>query len=36
MKSVRDQFPILSVPENEKRLIYLDNAATSFKPLSVL
>ena len=36
MKSVRDQFPILSVTENEKRLIYLDNAATSFKPLSVL
>ncbi|MBE5978386.1 MAG: cysteine desulfurase [Paenibacillaceae bacterium] len=36
MKSVRDQFPILSVPENDKRLIYLDNAATSFKPLSVL
>ena len=36
MKSVRDQFPILSVPENGKRLIYLDNAATSFKPLSVL
>lgn len=36
MKSVGDQFPILSVPENEKRLIYLDNAATSFKPLSVL
>ena len=36
MKSIRDQFPILSVPENGKRLIYLDNAATSFKPLSVL
>nr|WP_288824710.1 cysteine desulfurase [uncultured Clostridium sp.] len=36
MKTIRDEFPILSVPENGKRLIYLDNAATSFKPLSVL
>lgn len=36
MKQVYDQFPNLSVPENGKRLIYLDNAATTFKPLPVL
>ncbi|MEY8355441.1 cysteine desulfurase [Lachnospiraceae bacterium 54-53] len=36
MKTIRDDFPILSVPENGKRLIYLDNAATTSKPLSVL
>ena len=36
MITIRDEFPILSVPENGKRLIYLDNAATTSKPLSVL
>lgn len=36
MRAIRDEFPILSVPENGKRLIYLDNAATTSKPLSVL
>lgn len=36
MKTLRDDFPILAVTENEKRLIYLDNAATTSKPLQVL
>lgn len=36
MNTIREQFPILAVPENGKRLIYLDNAATTQKPLSVL
>ena len=29
-------FPLLSVPENGKRLVYLDNAATTQKPRAVL
>lgn len=36
MNELQKQFPILTVPENGKRLIYLDNAATTQKPLSVL
>ncbi|WP_077611289.1 aminotransferase class V-fold PLP-dependent enzyme [Clostridium sp. Marseille-P2415] len=36
MKTIQDDFPILAVPENGKRLIYLDNAATTPKPLPVL
>lgn len=36
MKTIRNDFPILSVPENGKQLIYLDNAATTSKPLAVL
>ena len=36
MKTLRDDFPILSITENEKRLVYLDNAATTSKPLQVL
>ena len=36
MKTIQDDFPILSVLENEKRLVYLDNAATTQKPLAVL
>ncbi len=36
MKTIRDDFPILSVLENGKPLIYLDNAATTSKPLAVL
>src|SRR5438093_1331811 len=34
--SVRRDFPILAREENGKRLVYLDNAATSQKPLKVL
>jgi cysteine desulfurase/selenocysteine lyase len=36
LTSIRDDFPILSIQINEKPLIYLDNAATIQKPLSVL
>lgn len=36
MKTIQDDFPILSVLENGKRLVYLDNAATTQKPLAVL
>ncbi|WP_394527161.1 aminotransferase class V-fold PLP-dependent enzyme [Lacrimispora sp. JR3] len=36
MKMIRDDFPILTVTENDKPLIYLDNAATTSKPLQVL
>lgn len=36
MIPVRDDFPNLKVLENGKKLIYLDNAATTFKPLAVL
>ena len=32
---IRKDFPILSKPVNDRSLIYLDNAATSQKPLSV-
>jgi len=31
-----DDFPVLKEPMNGKRLVYLDNAATTQKPLSVL
>jgi cysteine desulfurase/selenocysteine lyase len=34
--SIRDQFPILSTKVRGKDLVYLDNAATSQKPLAVL
>src|SRR2546426_8682082 len=34
--SVRADFPILAREENGKRLVYLDNAATSQKPRKVL
>ena len=36
MKEIIDQFPILKVPENGKRLVYLDNAATTQRPYKVL
>ena len=36
VQSIRDDFPILSTLMNDKPLIYLDNAATSQKPLSVI
>lgn len=36
VQSVRDDFPILSTLMNGKPLIYLDNAATSQKPLNVI
>lgn len=36
IETIRAQFPILSEQINGKDLVYLDNAATSQKPLSVL
>ncbi|MDO5655311.1 MAG: cysteine desulfurase [Flavobacteriaceae bacterium] len=36
IQEIRAQFPILNTMVNQKPLIYLDNAATSQKPLSVL
>lgn len=36
LQNIRSQFPILSQQVNGKPLVYLDNAATSQKPLSVL
>ena len=36
IQNIRSQFPILSQKVNGKPLVYLDNAATSQKPLSVL
>ena len=36
IKEIRDQFPILNQQVNGKSLIYLDNAASSQKPISVL
>ena len=36
MKTIQDDFPILSILENGKQLVYLDNAATTQKPLAVL
>lgn len=36
LEFIRDQFPILKETINGKPLIYLDNAATTQKPLSVL
>jgi hypothetical protein len=35
-EAVRDDFPILTQEVNNKPLIYLDNAATSQKPTSVI
>lgn len=36
LQHIRNQFPILNQQVNGKPLVYLDNAATSQKPLSVL
>lgn len=36
LQNIRSQFPILNQQVNGKPLVYLDNAATSQKPLSVL
>ncbi|WOC52140.1 cysteine sulfinate desulfinase [Bergeyella porcorum] len=36
LHKIRSQFPILSQEINGKPLVYLDNAATSQKPLSVI
>lgn len=36
LQNIRDQFPILQQSVNGKPLVYLDNAATSQKPVSVL
>jgi cysteine desulfurase/selenocysteine lyase len=36
LQNIRSQFPILSQTVNGKPLVYLDNAATSQKPISVL
>ncbi|WP_312767649.1 cysteine desulfurase [Epilithonimonas sp.] len=36
IKNIRAQFPILNQQVNGKPLVYLDNAATSQKPISVL
>ena len=36
LKDIRNQFPILNQKVNGKPLVYLDNAATSQKPISVL
>jgi cysteine desulfurase/selenocysteine lyase len=36
LKAVREQFPILATTVHGKPLVYLDNAATTQKPLSVI
>lgn len=36
MDSIRNQFPILSTTANNKPLIYLDNAASTQKPIAVI
>ena len=36
LQNIRSQFPILNQQVNGKPLVYLDNAATSQKPISVL
>ncbi len=36
MKNRREDFPILSQKENGKTIVYLDNAATSQRPISVV
>lgn len=36
LQNIRNQFPILSKKINGKNLVYLDNGATSQKPISVL
>ena len=35
IKEIRNQFPILQQQVNGKPLVYLDNAASSQKPVSV-
>src|SRR6516162_4893540 len=35
-EAIRDDFPILAKPVNGKKLVYLDNAATSQKPKQVI
>jgi cysteine desulfurase/selenocysteine lyase len=35
-ENIRDQFPILDQEVNGRRLVYLDNAATTQKPLAVM
>ena len=36
MEAIRHEFPILQVPVHGRRLVYLDNAATTQKPQSVI
>ncbi len=36
VKSIRNQFPILNQKVNGKQLVYLDNAATTQKPIQVI
>ena len=36
LQHIRNQFPIINQQVNGKPLVYLDNAATSQKPLSVM
>ena len=36
MKNLLNEFPLLAVPENGKRLVYLDNGATTQRPFAVL
>ena len=36
IQEIRNQFPILNTLIHQKPLVYLDNAATSQKPISVL
>jgi cysteine desulfurase/selenocysteine lyase len=36
LQEIRNQFPILSRKVNDKTLVYLDNAATTLKPQSVI
>ena len=36
ISQIRKDFPILSTIVNEKQLVYLDNAATSQKPIQVI
>lgn len=36
MRNFRGDFPLLAVPENGKRLVYLDSAATAQRPRQVL
>jgi len=36
LKNVREDFPILSLEINGKKLVYFDNAATTQRPLSVI
>ena len=36
IQEIREQFPILTQKVNDKPLVYLDNAASSQKPLTVI